>query len=118
MFRKDTLIMQGRVIFTRCSNYEPPPVQQALTNNLKGFKQSRKSNQNNIKTALCGVYGGENEHIKTITESNLCVVVLVINTLLKESPSIAHWAHLFGPFAEKWLPNGKYFSHRKTCKSL
>ena len=82
MFRKDTLITQGKVIFTRCSNYEPPPVQQTLTNNLKGFKRSRKSNQNNIRTALCGVYGGENEHIKTITESNLCVVVLVINTLL------------------------------------
>ena len=33
MFRKDTLITQGRVIFTQCSNYEPPPVQQTVTNN-------------------------------------------------------------------------------------
>ena len=74
--------MQGRAIFTRCSNAEPPPVQQTLTNNLKGFKRSHKSNRNNIRTALCGVYGGENEHIKTITESNLYVVVSAQNTLL------------------------------------
>ena len=82
MFQKDTWITQGRAIFTRCSNYEPPPVQQTLTNNLKGFKQSRKSNQNNIKTALCGVYGGEKKHMKAQTESNLCVVVFSMNTLL------------------------------------
>lgn len=70
MFLKDILKTQGKVIFTRCSNYEPPPVQQTLTNNLKGFKRSRKSSQNNIRTAFCGVYGGENEHLKAITESD------------------------------------------------
>jgi len=82
MFRKDTLITQGKVIFTRCSNYEPPPVQQTLTNNLKGFKRSRKSSQNNIRTALLGICGGEDEHMKTITKSNFCVVVSAQNTLL------------------------------------
>lgn len=82
MFRKDTLITQGRAIFTRCSNYEPHPVQQTLTNNLKGFKRSRKSKQNNIRTALCGVYGGEDKHMKAKSESNLCVFVFSMNTLL------------------------------------
>ena len=35
------------------------------------------------------------------------VVVSVVNALLLESPSIALRAHLFGSFAEKWLPEGK-----------
>lgn len=110
------MITQGKVIFTRCSNYEPPPVQQALTNNLKGFKQSRKSNQNNIKTALCGVYGGENEHIKTITESNLCVVVLVINTLLKESPKHSASGASFRALPKSGCLKAKLiFKFRKEC---
>ena len=58
MFWKDTLITQGRAIFTRYSNYEPPPVQQTLTNNLKGFEQKQITNRNTYKNRFAGVCEG------------------------------------------------------------
>lgn len=45
-------------------------------------EKEHKSNQDKTKNALLGVCGGENEQMKAITESNLCVVVSAQNTLL------------------------------------
>lgn len=44
--------------------------------------KEHKSNQDKTKNALLGVCGGENRHMKEMTESNLCVVVSAQNTLL------------------------------------
>ena len=58
MFRKGILHIQGRVICIRYTKYEPPPVQQMLTNNLKGFEQKQVTNRNIYKNRFVGVCGG------------------------------------------------------------
>ena len=45
-------------------------------------RKKHKSNQDKTKNALYGVCGGEKRHMKEMTESNLCAVVSVVNTLL------------------------------------
>jgi len=44
--------------------------------------KTRKSNQGKNRKAFLGICGGENRHMKEMTESNLCAVVSAQNTLL------------------------------------
>ena len=78
MFRKDTLITQGRVIFTQCSNYEPHQVQQTVTNNLKGFEQKQVTNRNIYKNRFVGVCDSK----KAIKSTIKFVLIFIVNTLL------------------------------------
>ena len=97
------MITQGRAIFTRCSNYEPRPVQQTLTNNLKGFEQKQITNRNTYKNRFVGVCDS-NTSIK-INDST-CVDFRCKHSPLGESKHSASGAS-FRRFAEKWLPEGK-----------